>query len=339
MHSFVFSARLVCVGVVFLIATGVPSAAQDRNIKRCLSITDVNERVDCLESGGTVPQEITPPSSAPPKPIRMAPSFDCRAASNSIERAICGNPTLSAWDSRMGQQYQQALRIKKDGDAQSILASQRAWIQERNSRCGSVTDIAVWDCLLGMTKQRIDSLTKLLATDTEVTMPLPAPVQVAPPNLTSPPMIAPPSTNTPAPSAVAPTVVVPKSPAPIPVIPRTASPSTPAEESSNPLLIGLFVIGALIGAIKIVGNVNRKERRRRLVAMYGEEDADRIIARQIWQDMTEDQLIESWGAPVDKDTEIRRNKTKETWKYGQTGKNRFNNRVFVENGIVTGWKG
>ena len=29
---------------------------------------------------------------------------------------------------------------------------------------------------------------------------------------------------------------------------------------------------------------------------------------------------------------------KVTWKYGRIGKNRFRERIFVENGIVVGWK-
>ncbi len=54
--------------------------------------------------------------------------------------------------------------------------------------------------------------------------------------------------------------------------------------------------------------------------------------------MTQEQLLESWGGPVDKDQEIKEATTKETWKYGQTGRNRFSNRVFLENGVVIGWK-
>jgi hypothetical protein len=54
--------------------------------------------------------------------------------------------------------------------------------------------------------------------------------------------------------------------------------------------------------------------------------------------MTEDQLLESWGGPADRDYEIRKSKTKETWKYGQIGRNRFTSRVFLENGAVIGWK-
>jgi hypothetical protein len=75
-----------------------------------------------------------------------------------------------------------------------------------------------------------------------------------------------------------------------------------------------------------------------LIDKYGIVDAERILARQVWQGMTHEQLIESWGNPVDQEVEIKRAKTKETWKYNQIGRNRYASRVFLENGVVIGWK-
>ena len=63
-----------------------------------------------------------------------------------------------------------------------------------------------------------------------------------------------------------------------------------------------------------------------------------IMGGSIWQGMSEDQLMNSRGAPEDKDQTIYKTKKKETWKYGRSGKNRFRERIFVENGIVVGWK-
>jgi hypothetical protein len=97
------------------------------------------------------------------------------------------------------------------------------------------------------------------------------------------------------------------------------------------------VIGAVLGGKAVFDSVQRRARRQRLVAKYGEKIADMIISAQVWQGMTEEQLVESWGTPVDKDYEIKKTKTKETWKYGQTGKNRFSNRVYLEDGVVIGW--
>jgi hypothetical protein len=162
----------------------------------------------------------------------------------------------------------------------------------------------------------------------------PSPAQIAPKNQAGPDLNAP-STS-------------PRSSSASPIPNSNATPNPPSE-GSNPLLVILFVLAAAIGAVTIIGNINRRERlaaekrrlaaeRQRLVAKYGEEAADRILARQVWQGMTDEQLIESWGIPADKDSEIKRAKTKETWKYGQTGRNRFSNGVFLENGIVIGWK-
>jgi uncharacterized protein YecT (DUF1311 family) len=329
-------------GVVFfafLIGMVSPAVSEDRNnVARCLSIADVNERIDCLESGGAVPSTgaSQTPNIRQPKPTRVGPSFDCRAANNSIERAICGDATLSEWDSRMGQQYQQVLRIRKDGDTQSVLESQRAWLLQRNRSCSGVADTAIWACLLDMTKQRVDALAKLAAigAETAPTVQPHSPVQIAPKNQAAPVVNAP-STTSGSPST--------------PAIAKPNAPPIPASEGGNPLLLALFILAAAIGAVAIFNNINRRERlaeerrrlaaeRQRLVGKYGEEVADRILARQVWQGMTDEQLMESWGIPADKDSEIKRAKTKETWKYGQTGRNRFSNRVFLENGIVIGWK-
>jgi uncharacterized membrane protein len=58
----------------------------------------------------------------------------------------------------------------------------------------------------------------------------------------------------------------------------------------------------------------------------------------VWQGMTNEQLIDALGNPVEVNQEVIRNKTKETWKYNQTGKNRFSNRIYLENEVVSGWK-
>ena len=63
-----------------------------------------------------------------------------------------------------------------------------------------------------------------------------------------------------------------------------------------------------------------------------------IIARKIWQGMSEEQLVDSWGRPADIDTKVLKTKTTATWKYGHLGANRYKDRVKVEDGVVTGWE-
>ncbi|HEY0329894.1 MAG TPA: lysozyme inhibitor LprI family protein [Rhodopseudomonas sp.] len=314
--------------IVFaLLLTGMVSIdtakAQDRGqIGRCLSIQDIDERVDCLESGGARPGVSAP--SLRPGAATTGPSFDCRAATLSIERAICGDQTLSEWDARMMLQYQQALRSRKGSEIQSLVEAQRLWIQRRNGACSGIPGTAIWSCILEMTKQRIAALSNpARPTDT--------------PNLTSQPSstllprgqdVAT-SSQPPAPQNGPATTVVPNS---------NSSPANPTSEGTNPLLLVIFVLGAIIGGITVGNSIRRRTLRQSLIAKYGEGIANRILARQIWQGMTGEQLVDSWGAPADRDHEIMKSKTKETWKYQQYGRNRFRNRVFLENGMVVGWK-
>jgi len=44
------------------------------------------------------------------------------------------------------------------------------------------------------------------------------------------------------------------------------------------------------------------------------------------------------GRPVEIDHMVYKFKTKQTWKYNRTGKNRFKVRIFLEDGTVVGWK-
>jgi uncharacterized protein len=299
-----------------------PAAAQDAGrVARCVAIQDVNERIDCLEGRSSAPDPLAP-SPERSRPAPNGPSYDCRTAATSVERAICADPVLSEWDFRMGQQYQQALRLRRGPDYKSFVESQRSWIQQRNSTCAAVSGNAVWSCVLDMTKQRIALLSE------------------APPAADPTPAASPLAQSTPRPQNL-PLVTQPA------VVQKNPDVSTAPQTSTgpNPLLVVIFIVGALIGAMVVYNNVKRREEerrraaeRQRLVAKYGAEIADRILAGVIWQGMTEEQLLESRGSPVDKDYEVRKSTSKETWKYGQVGKNRFSNRVFLENGIVTGWK-
>jgi len=83
----------------------------------------------------------------------------------------------------------------------------------------------------------------------------------------------------------------------------------------------------------------RKLRFDKLMAKYSDANiANSILNRKFWEGMTEDQLLDSLGQPVDMDKKILKRKSSETWKYQKVGKNRFKLRVFVENGFVVGWE-
>ena len=63
-----------------------------------------------------------------------------------------------------------------------------------------------------------------------------------------------------------------------------------------------------------------------------------IMSQKVWMGMTREQLLDSRGQPADIDSKVYKSKTAETFKYNQIGKNRFRNRVTIENDSVVGWE-
>lgn len=61
-----------------------------------------------------------------------APSFDCRAASSRVEKAICADPALSALDAEMARAF--APLVRDPATAGPVRAAQRAWLARRD-RC------------------------------------------------------------------------------------------------------------------------------------------------------------------------------------------------------------
>ena len=65
---------------------------------------------------------------------------------------------------------------------------------------------------------------------------------------------------------------------------------------------------------------------------------DTILEGRIARGMTAEMVREVWGDPEDLDETVTKTKVKQQMKYGQTGKNRYATRVYVEDGVVTGWE-
>jgi hypothetical protein len=105
------------------------------------------------------------------------------------------------------------------------------------------------------------------------------------------------------------------------------------------LLLVIAAIVAVIACVRAYKYYQYKQRRDQLLRKYGDKDlVEKIMKQLVWQGMSEDQLIDSWGAPVARDRKIYKTKVSETFKYNQKGRNRFGSRVWVENGIVVGWE-
>jgi uncharacterized protein YgiM (DUF1202 family) len=83
----------------------------------------------------------------------------------------------------------------------------------------------------------------------------------------------------------------------------------------------------------------REERIKYLLKKYKKQEyVDNIMNKKLWIDETTEQIRESMGEPLDIDTHVTKTKRKETWKYNRSGKNRYNLKIYIENGIVVGWE-
>lgn len=79
-------------------------------------------------------------------------------------------------------------------------------------------------------------------------------------------------------------------------------------------------------------------KRIRLSMKYKNEQLiEALMDETFWQGQTADQLRDSLGEPLDIDQKVLKTKTKEIWKYQQTGKNRYALKITLENGVVVGW--
>jgi uncharacterized protein len=256
--------------LIFLVSDSAVGQDAGR-VAKCLSISDIDERIDCLESGGADVEKNL--GANRPNPARTGPSFDCRAATHTIERAICGDTALSEWDMRMAQQYQQAMRTRRSTDTQALIDSQCAWIQQRNNTCSVVHGSGVWTCVSEMTKQRMAALPDIQARAIEASPP-PVTIQPAPRSQSATPA---PITN----QMNAPPQAGPKS-----NVARSEAPS----DGPNPLLVILFILGAIVATVAVVKNIRNRERladeqqrfaaeRQRLIDKYGIAITERTVLR------------------------------------------------------------
>ena len=103
-----------------------------------------------------------------------------------------------------------------------------------------------------------------------------------------------------------------------------------------PMLIGVPLAILVIWILARV--INRRAWRAELLAKYGDKGVvNQIMRRGIWQGQTSEQLIDSLGPPVAMDENVLRKCVRRTWKYHQTGLNRFALRITLENDVVIGW--
>jgi hypothetical protein len=83
------------------------------------------------------------------------PSFNCRGARTSVERAICANPTLAAKDRRMASLYEQSGGSRRG----PVDRSQWRWLAARNA-CARAGAPALHDCIDQVYSARIAELSR-----------------------------------------------------------------------------------------------------------------------------------------------------------------------------------
>ena len=94
----------------------------------------------------------------------------------------------------------------------------------------------------------------------------------------------------------------------------------------------------ILVAFFVLAYFQNKMRRARLMEKYGDAElVNQLMKRMFWQGQSEEQLLDSLGKPLDIDQKVLKTKTKEVWKYNETGKGRYALRITLENGEVVGW--
>lgn len=104
-------------------------------------------------------------------------------------------------------------------------------------------------------------------------------------------------------------------------------------------LIGYF--GARRGQRLAAAEFKALSERKRDELMRRYADAalvDALMAGDIWHDMTQEQLIQSWGEPAEIEEKALKTKIRHIYKYDRIGVNRFARRVTLDNDRVTGWE-
>ncbi len=107
------------------------------------------------------PQQVTVPLSALSGVLRKdlrapAASFDCSKAATVVERAICADSALAQLDRELAATYGQRLdETDAASDKDVIRAAQRAWLQQRNTRCKAESGTALTRCLGDVYRARL----------------------------------------------------------------------------------------------------------------------------------------------------------------------------------------
>lgn len=141
-----------------IVGTVVSSTSgKSRDLRACLSIADVNRRVECFEGREDPP---SPPAAhgtnVPtmlPTPIARA-SLDCVGQTMPIEVVVCNDPQLMQLDTQAAKLFGESTKA----GIGTTTTSHETWSLMRNQRCGSGAPERIRSCFRELSLARIQEL-------------------------------------------------------------------------------------------------------------------------------------------------------------------------------------
>lgn len=101
-----------------------------------------------------------------------------------------------------------------------------------------------------------------------------------------------------------------------------------------------FLILILLAGFGIFYFQSQKKAKRKadLLRKYGDAIVvEKILKKSIWVGQTKDELLDALGCPAEVDSKLMKTRSREIWKYNQSGKNRFGLRITLDDGRVAAW--
>lgn len=105
------------------------------------------------------------------------------------------------------------------------------------------------------------------------------------------------------------------------------------------VVAGILIVVALAVLSFAAFALAKRSRYSRLLQKYGGDEklVDALVTGTIWQGMTAEQLRDSWGEPVSIEEKVMKTKVKQVFKYKQVARNRYRDKVTLEDGVIIGW--
>lgn len=88
------------------------------------------------------------------RPLAAQPAPDCAKARSTVEKAICGDPAVTAADAAMAKAYAALAATLTPPQQADLRRDQRRWVTARDRACAETKNQALTTCLRGETERR-----------------------------------------------------------------------------------------------------------------------------------------------------------------------------------------